>query len=516
MPGTVEQDHWVHTQLGIDPRAAERAFNAALREAMPAIEVARGLVAVNEIATTAHETMEAALEESLAAANRRDFTTATSALARAEAQTQIVSDERVKMREAFYDRQEKLGAALDPMADRIGKLSAVPGPVSQALTTATDAMAVAAAADGANPEDWPAGVRALDELERAIADLGTRCVDEAGKLAAGLATRFGVVQRVAPAGADFVKKLNLYATAKKKLDGLLAGKDGPGALEAAPVTDQALKAFEALASPSDVQRRQKAAAAKATLKGLSDQDLASKPLQEKAELALDLCANGEPTERDAVDQLCRLYRKSPPDPAFLDKRAQQRAAIVTEVSKMPEIDALYKPDGSMDTAAWDAIVADPDRAKALLKKICDAQTDALGIPHLDVNKDPDPPEPAEPDGSISFGGYNPASNTIDLNLHRDALTPVDEALTTILHETFHAHQDVIVKQLKSGAIAPDDPLYPTALMYLVNDIGVGYVQSDDVGQENYEKQPTEIDAEHQGKLAAQAVLLAVKTAKGGR
>jgi hypothetical protein len=60
-----------------------------------------------------------------------------------------------------------------------------------------------------------------------------------------------------------------------------------------------------------------------------------------------------------------------------------------------------------------------------------------------------------------------------------------------------------VRKLKAGDIVPGDDDYATALMYMVNDIPVGYVGSGSVGSDNYKTQPTgvpggviAIDANH--------------------
>jgi hypothetical protein len=421
----------------------------------------------------------------------------------------------------FLRRQRELQSKFDPLADRLGKLVPPVSAVAAPLQTAAAARTAADEAGKVTPEDWPAATLLLNTFETAVADLETAAVAAAQIQSTAFGPRFDGVKDAVPAGGDFVKKYTTYLAAKKKLDGLIAGKDAAGALEAGAATELALAAFEAAAAPSDTDRQSKAEGARVTISTLTNEELANKPLLEKAGLALDICANGTPNDStDSVpnpggqlEQLCRLYKKSPPDPEFLKKREAQRAAIVQEVLKMPEITSLYGDDGTLDTAGWDNLVTDSNKMQALLQKVCDVQADAMGMPHLPVRKEPDPPEGRDSEGNLTFGGYNPDGNSIDLNLHEDALKPPVEALTTILHETFHAHQDVIVKKLKAGEIGPDDPDYPTALMYMVNDIGVGYVQADDVGQDNYETQPTEIDAEFQGKLAAQAILTQAQKAK---
>jgi hypothetical protein len=514
------------------PGKTDADFQKALRETVPAVETARLLAAVNDTATGAHTAMEQAMEAAFAAANAKNYDKAIVDLATASAQADIISDERVKMRDAFYDRHEKLEATLKDLSTRIGKLTAAPTAVTQALKKATDAQAVAEEAGDANPEDWPAAIAALDEADKAVGEIGTASTQAATTLSSGFTSRFNAIKDNDPAGGDFMKKFSTYVTAQKKVTDQL-GKDGLAALEACGAAETALGAFEAVASPSGTERGQKVAAAKLTLSNLSDQELEQMSLEDKAGLAFDLCANGTPDDSELVDpsdpnneekqpipggtldQLCRLYRKSPPDPKFLEKRDKQIEKIVEEAVKLPAIQALYDADGDLDMTAWNSFIGNQENVRSMLGTICDAQTTAIGMPSVPVTAAT--PEARDPTtGGITFGGYSPASNSVELNLHPDAVDDPLEALTTILHETFHAHQDVLVKKLKSGEIGPGHEDYATALMCVVNDIGVGYVQSDEGGQENYEKQPTEIDAEFMGQKAAQAILkkaLEMKTSK---
>lgn len=117
-----------------------------------------------------------------------------------------------------------------------------------------------------------------------------------------------------------------------------------------------------------------------------------------------------------------------------------------------------------------------------------------------------------PCGAVTMGGcdWNPAGlPTISLNAHRDAVHDFEQALITILHETFHAQQCILVRQLMAGELAPDDPRHAQVLMFAANAPGSGYLPPD-VSQDDYEVQPVEIDAEQQGAAAATAVRLAIR------
>ena len=177
---------------------------------------------------------------------------------------------------------------------------------------------------------------------------------------------------------------------------------------------------------------------------------------------------------------------------------------------MDEIKKLYKPNGDLDNDYWDNFVKDADKVLKMMQDICNVQADAMGMARISVSKAPDPPKK-----NGTMGGYNPATNSIGLNFFPGYLKPVSEAIDTIIHETFHAHQDVIVKKLKAGDIGPGDDDYATALMYMVNDIPVGYVGSGSVGSDNYRTQPTEFDSFHHAEKTAESVLSKAKAAAKG-
>ena len=72
-----------------------------------------------------------------------------------------------------------------------------------------------------------------------------------------------------------------------------------------------------------------------------------------------------------------------------------------------------------------------------------------------------------------------------------------------------------MRKLKAGDIGPGDDDYATALMYMVNDIPVGYVGSGSVGSDNYKTQPTKFDSFHHAEKTAESVLSKAKAAAKG-
>ena len=423
----------------------------------------------------------------------------------------VVALEDTAKREEFVKRQATLDGVFNALKDKIGKLSAPPAAVAAALKTAGDAQTATEKAGKADKPDWAVATGELDTFERLTTALAKACVDAAATLAAGFTTNFTANKDGDTAGAEQIKLRIAYLKEQKKLDGLIASKDGIGALEACPTVASALAVFVAVANPSPSERSKTSAAALATVTGLSDSVLAAKSTTEKAHLAFDLCANGEPDSGPVLDQLCRIYRNSPQEPAFLAKREAERTKIAEKVSKIADVANLYKADGDLDEAKWNAVIADPVKVQALLKQVSDAQAEVLGLPPLEVTTYSTPSDGKSTDmgGCVWTATGLP---TIELNAHPDAISSASEAMISILHETFHAQQDILVKKLMAGELDPTDPIYPQVLMYAANKPGNGYLPPS-VDQDEYEAQPVEIDAETQGARAATQVFLAIKKAK---
>ena len=410
-----------------------------------------------------------------------------------------------------------LSAKVTTIEDDAKKLAHPPGGVGALVQAATVAQGTAKGLVEAKPADWLKVHAALEGLQAAVDKVNRVCLDEATRQMSDFDTRYKDKDKDKPAGKDVVAAYRAYGVVATQVQTAIKAGDGLPALIACEAVEAPLAAFEAAASPSDQQKQTKAKDAFDTLSLLDDTALANMSLQDQAELALELCANGTPTGSTQVpgtnparflptpgsslEQLCRLYKHSKPDDKFMNKRAVEREKIADDVAKMDEIKTLYKPDGKLDTKQWDKFVKDSDKVLKMMQKICDVQADAMGMARIPVRKDPDPPR-----DNGTMGGYNPASNSIGLNFHPGYLKPVQEAIDTIIHETFHAHQDAIVKKLKAGEIGPGDDDYATALMYMVNDIPVGYVQGSAVGSTNYRTQPTEFDSYTHAEKTAESVL----------
>jgi hypothetical protein len=483
----------------------EAEFNRQLREAMSAIEVARGLTAASDKAAVAHETMENSFADAVDAAKQGSFPEAGEHLAKSVDAAQIVSDEREAARDAFLKRHETLEAAFGKIGERAGKLVAPAAAIAGALKAVEDAKAAAEEAGAA--EDWPESIRALDAFERVTGELNIALAAEAATQAAGFAARFDPHKAAKPIGAAQIKLRSAYLVEQKKLAGLVA-TDPLGALEACPAVEKALASFEASAVVSPTDKTRIVTETTASVAAISDSDLAAKSMTEKAELAFNLCAAGQPSSGPELVQLCRVYRATPPDPGFVAARDEQKTKIAAAVAKIANVSNLFDASGRVDRAAWRRIIADPNKVRDLLKQVQAEQLKVLGLPDIPLTTYSKPAE----NGNVSMGGYSPSTRAIRLNAHADAVSKVREALISIIHETFHAQQHVLIDKLMSGELGPDDPLYPQVLMFAANWSGSGYLPPQ-VNQADYEAQPIEIDAEEQGTKAVNVLMIEIMKVK---
>ena len=513
MPDRNECAAWLKRVLDIDAPGEDPSkakYEEEFRQATEAIATARSYAAINATATSAREAMEQLLTESGQAAERRDYKDASTKLQAALVQAGTVGAERERMRDAALERQGKLNESLAKIEERIGRLVVVPGPVASALQTVRSARDGASLACGASPEDWPKGAMALNEQETTERDLGTVCVAAARTVASAYDLRFAAKQDAKPAKVEAVKLRAGYLVDKSKLDGLIGAQDGIGALEASAAVDTALTKFEAAANPDDSERAEIVRGAIADVKKLTEKDWADMNMVDKAALAFRLCAAGPPTSGEALDQLCVVYGRAPPQRAFLDERSSQRARIAEKVAQITEVDKLFDKDGNVIDNEWSKIIADQNKVRDLLKKVSDAQLEVLGLPPVAVSTYLKP----EDDTGIECGGceWTDGPPKIVLNAHADAIGDPNEAFISILHETFHAQQDMLVKKLVAGELSESDPLYPQVLMFMVNNPEQGYLPPS-VDQAMYEAQPLEVDAETQGTFAYSDLQLAIKANK---
>ncbi len=358
-------------------------------------------------------------------------------------------------------------------------------------------------------EDFNAAREGMKTFENDTADLALK---QAQSTSAGYTSRFDAIKTGKMTGAEQIKLRRTYLAEQKKLDGLIAAKDALGALKACPAAQDALAAFERASNASEKDRSEVVAKAIADVDKLDAQALRQMGPAEKAELAFNLCAAGQPRSGEALKQLCKIYNNTVIDQPFIDARTAERSKIVERVSKLPEVAALFDDQGEIDQAKWGELIKDEAEVKALLKTISDAQAEMLGLPPLEISTYR---KEADQDGSVDMGGCVWTSSglpTIKLNAHPDAVSSAKEAIITILHETFHAQQDILVKKLMAGELDPSDPIYPQVLMFAANKPGNGYLPPS-VDQDEYEAQPVEVDAELEGNAAATDIFLAIKTSK---
>ncbi len=416
----------------------------------------------------------------------------------------------VAKRAEFELRQSELDKAFAAAKAEVETIATPPAIVAAALQKAADAQTAANNAAAAKVEDWPKATIALDEFERLTAAIGPECVRQAQIESEQFTTTFNTGKNKPAAGAAQIKARIAYLGEQKKLNGLITGGQGAAALKAAPGVQVALDAFMALTAPSTADKAKTTAAAIKAMKELSEEELTAKTTTQLAELAFDLCAAGPPKSGDALTQLCRVYRGTKPAPEFLAQREEERGKIVAAVADLPEVSKLFGASGKVDVKAWAKVVADEAQVKALLKLVSDKQAEILGLPPIEVTTYSKPSS----NGTTSMGGcvWTDGPATINMNAHKDAVGNPKEALISILHETYHAQQDELVKRLMRGDLDPSDPIYPQVLMYAVNKPGIGYLPPS-VNQQEYEAQPVEVDAENQGNATATALFLAIAKAK---
>jgi hypothetical protein len=356
----------------------------------------------------------------------------------------------------------------------------------------------------------------LDTAREGMKTFKADTVDRGLQHVAGLNTAFGkrfeVLQVSRPSGAEQVKLRQAYLKEQKKLDGLVGARNALEALKACPSVENALAAFETAGKASAQDKADIVAKAISDVDKLDAEALKKMGPAEKAELAFNLCAAGQPQSGDALKQLCKIYNNTGIDQPFLDQRKEERKKVVEKVSKLPEVAALFDDKGEIDEDKWKELIKDENEVKLLLKTISDAQGEMLGLPPLEISTYR---KEADKDGGVEMGGCvwtESGPPTISLNAHPDAVDSAKEAIITILHETFHAHQDILVKKLMAGELDPSDPIYPQVLMFAANKPGNGYLPPA-VDQDEYEAQPVEVDAETEGNLAATDIFLAVKKSK---
>lgn len=475
--------------------ADKRAYEQALAAASAVIAEAKAGKPATDAADASRATMLEALATMEAAAGERRYSDAQRALAAAEDAAKQVVAERDKAKASF---ERAFALSEQAFAAAAGKHTAKPAIDRATLDlkkAAEDAKAAAEKARGEN--DWRAANAAIQPLNDAIKAFDDayaaewRIRGETAATRADLARRAGAKSGLTPIGAAQIKAKNHALAALKKLDGLLDKDPASAAAAQAVLAESAVATLEGMSGLGTSQKAALSSTAAARLKGMDDTQLGALSLQERAELAFDLIAGGNPSG-DARTQLHRLYDKTGMDPAFLAKRKEVRKQTAQQViAQLPESEDMRDN--------WD--IKPESEKRAYLRKVQEQQSTVLGIPDVPLNFFSQPAT----GGSITFGEYLPSTRAIRLNSHPDGMPNFFRAVATILHENSHAQQHVLIDRLYAGEIQPDDPDFAQVLMFAVNNEDNGYVPSSVGGQTLYAKQPIEEDAWRQGDEGARTI-----------
>ncbi|MDE2006263.1 MAG: hypothetical protein KGI51_06840 [Rhodospirillales bacterium] len=205
----------------------ESRFNERLGKLLDTFDLARKTPAASDIATTAHSTMESALERMGTAAKDKDYPTAEKALTEAEAAANTILTERKKAHDTFWEGfatpRDWLTQALDHTKDVAG----IPNPVREAERRAANLRATAE--QKADAEDWPEALTALGLFKAAVGPLteayagAVKTKDRQAKDTIGLiddtANKFTTNQKSSPIGKTAAKEAKrltpLYDKASK-------------------------------------------------------------------------------------------------------------------------------------------------------------------------------------------------------------------------------------------------------------------------------------------------------------
>jgi hypothetical protein len=475
-----------------------------VREKQPQFDIARAIAAVCPAAAKYVQRMEASLDKGADADGKNEPEDAKKHLQRAIFNANLTG---VAVKRDFDGQKAVIEAPLAGIEARINRLQQLdpkpPPHVVRVLDAAKNAQTNARPPVGDAPDDWRTAFASLATLKDAIDAIGQACLREAKNWPQYFDSKF---KKAEVAGSDFVDRRAAYKEARKDLDAVIATGDGLTALERVPAVDALL---EKLLLNAPVAR-QLVRSAMTTLTGLNDKQLADKTMLEKAEIALDLCARGLPTDKAQLKQLVRLYNKSKPDQQFMDKRAQQRDQIVDELLKLPEVSALFDKNGKVDTKAWKKLVANGDHLFAALTKVSYIQCDTLDMPRVPIKLTRLKRKIKITD--FTSGQFDPATNQVEINTDPLALWTAKSTLNTVIHEIFHAHQHYMIELLLAGDIKPDNPDYPMVVMWFVNS---EFNVTDVVSHKDYMRQPIEFDSFYNADNAMNSLLIKAKqNAKG--
>jgi hypothetical protein len=218
------------------------------------------------------------------------------------------------------------------------------------------------------------------------------------------------------------------------------------------------------AAAGAVDRALAAAAAATKVAGMTDADVGKLSATDKVALLRDIEAIGKPTGELRKAQI-KIFRNMQLDPDFKKKEGERADKVADEV----------KDDGDVKASANDWASRSADQKIKALKRIMEAQCKQLGIPT--------PPivayDKAPSGGNVEDGNYDPSDGKMHFNTNAGANKTFNDAVDTVVHETSHAYQHYLVKQLQDGKFKVGDPNYDQAQMFAANDADQDYIQPDE-------------------------------------
>lgn len=346
------------------------------------------------------------------------------------------------------------------------------------------------------------------------------------KLVAALDIRYEKVKSAGLGDIDFDSARNDWLTERRSFS---TATDVFEAITAFLAAKQKIEKLEEIA-PTPQKRRETSESCAKYLEKMTDDVLQKKQLLEKASYALRLCANGPPAKPSAYKQLTRLYEGVSLDPGFQSERDQQCKDAGRQIADIPELRDYFDAQGKPDAAKWQAMMtrelqhkhdSGPDDTQpdatatadtetqasadlpAVLTKVHATQAAVLKMPPIPVIVRENPYD------TTKAGGYGADTNDIVIN---PCFLPgtLKDFVSTVIHETFHAHQEYLVRQYQSDPESDDGADRATVLMFLANSQGIGYLKYDKSRPpptlQEYLQQPTEQDAEQNGQATWDEVL----------
>lgn len=229
------------------------------------------------------------------------------------------------------------------------------------------------------------------------------------------------------------------------------------------------------AAAEQVDRALAAAAAATKVAGMADADVSKLSATDKVALLRDIEALGKPTGELRKAQI-KIFRNMQLDPDFKKKEGERADKVADAV----------KDDGDVKASANDWASRSADQKIKALKRVMEAQCKQLGIPTPPIESF----DKAPSGGNVEDGNYDPSDGKMHFNTNAGANKTFNDAVDTVVHETSHAYQHYLVKQLQDGKLKAGDPDYTQAQMFAANDADQDYIQPDeDMGA--YVAQPEE-------------------------